>query len=138
MVSIGSDVVYEYLDILPRLQNGVLVQVHDVFLPSDYPREVVLKNRCFWSEQYLLQAFLAFSPECEVLWSSSAMQIFFLEILEKAFPRWPQSYLRMSRDKRRFVPTMEGRRTWPSSFWMRRVCKRGVGGQRSVSSKQRH
>ncbi|PYY04882.1 MAG: hypothetical protein DMG69_28900 [Acidobacteria bacterium] len=104
MVSIGSDVVYEYLDILPRLQNGVLVQVHDVFLPSDYPREVVLKNRCFWFEQYLLQAFLAFSPECEVLWSSSAMQIFFLEILEKAFPRWPQSYLRMSRDKRRFVP----------------------------------
>jgi len=138
VVSTGSDVVYEYLDILPRLQNGVLVHVHDVFLPSDYPREVVLKNRCFWSEQYLLQAFLAFSPECEVLWSSSAMQIFFLEILEKAFPRWPQSYLRMSRDKRRFVPTMDGRRTWPSGFWTRRVCKRGVGGQRSVSSKQRH
>ena len=121
VVSIGSDVVYEYLDILPRLQSGVVVHVHDVFLPSDYPREAVLKNLCFWSEQYLLQAFLAFNAEFEVLWSSSAMQIFFPEILEKAFPRWPQSYLRMSRDKRRFVPTIDGQRTWPSSFWMRRI-----------------
>jgi len=121
VVSIGSDVVYEYLDILPRLQSGVLVHVHDVFLPSDYPREAVLKNLCFWSEQYLLQAFLAFNREFEVLWSSSAMQLFFPEVLEKAFPRWPQSYLKMARDKRRFVPTIDGQRTWPSSFWMRRI-----------------
>jgi methyltransferase family protein len=121
VVSVGSDVVYEYLEILPRLESGVLVHVHDVFLPSDYPREAVLKNLCFWSEQYLLQAFLVFNTEFEVLWTSSAMQIFFPEILEKAFPRWPQSHIRMSRDKRRFVPTIDGQRTWPCSFWMRRI-----------------
>jgi hypothetical protein len=121
VVSIGSDVVYEYLDILPRLHRGVLVHVHDVFLPSDYPRDAVLKNLCFWSEQYMLQAFLTFNKEFEVWWSSSAMQILCRTILERAFPQWNRSYLKMPRDKRRFVPTLDGQRVWPSSFWMKRV-----------------
>ena len=81
VVSVGSDVVREYLDILPRLQPGVIVHVHDIFLPSDYPRDAVLSNFCFWSEQYLLQAFLTFNPHFQVLWSSSAMQTYHPEVL---------------------------------------------------------
>ena len=33
----GSDVVYLYLEVLPRLKPGVLVHVHDVFFPREYP-----------------------------------------------------------------------------------------------------
>ncbi len=121
VVSVGNDVVREYLEIIPRLQSGVLVHAHDIFLPSDYPREMVLSNLAFWSEQYLLQAFLTFNPSFEVLWGSSAMQIFYPEILEAAFPQWKQSYRKLSRSTRRFVPTMDGERVWPSSFWMRRI-----------------
>ncbi|HEY1273225.1 MAG TPA: class I SAM-dependent methyltransferase [Terriglobales bacterium] len=121
VVSIGNDVVREYLEIIPRLKRGVLVHVHDIFLPADYPRDMVLNNLAFWSEQYLLQAFLTFNQNFEVLWGSSAMQIFHPEILETIFPQWKQSYRNMSRTNRRFVPTMDGERVWPSSFWMRRV-----------------
>lgn len=37
------------------------------FLPADYPREAVLHNLAFWSEQYLLQALLMFNAQFEVL-----------------------------------------------------------------------
>lgn len=38
VLKIGSDVHYEYLEILPRLNRGVLIHVHDIFLPSEYPK----------------------------------------------------------------------------------------------------
>lgn len=123
VVAVGSDVVREYLQILPRLKPGVLVHVHDIFLPSDYPRSAVLENLWFWSEQYLLQAFLAFNPEFEVLWAASAMQLSHAQLLDRSFPNWPDSYTHMPAGQRRFVPTVDGGRVWPSSFWMRRVMR---------------
>jgi hypothetical protein len=121
VVSIGGDVVFEYLEVLPRLRNGVVVHAHDIFLPSDYPREPVLKNMCFWSEQYLLQSFLSLNPSFEVLWGSSSMQAFQPGLLEKHFPRWSLSYQGVPEEMRRFVPTPDNQRAWPSSFWMKRV-----------------
>jgi predicted O-methyltransferase YrrM len=53
-----GDVLVEYLEILPALQPGVIVHVHDVFSPRDYPAEWVLQNMWLWNEQYLLEAFL--------------------------------------------------------------------------------
>ncbi len=121
VVSVGSDVVREYLEILPRLHPGVIVHVHDIFLPSDYPRDAVLTNLCFWSEQYLLQAFLTFNPQFDVLWGSSAMQQYHPEILMESFPRWEHSYRDMKKGVRQYLPTRDRDRVWPSSFWMRRV-----------------
>jgi hypothetical protein len=51
----NSDVTVVFLEILPRLKPGVLVQLHDILLPYDYPPEWT--NR-FYSEQYLLAAYL--------------------------------------------------------------------------------
>jgi predicted O-methyltransferase YrrM len=121
VVGVGSDVVREYLQILPTLRPGVLVHMHDIFLPFDYPREAVLKNLWFWSEQYLLQAFLSFNMQFEVLWSASAMQNEYPDILEQCFPRWKHSYRDIPEAKRRFIPTIDHDHVWPSSFWMRRV-----------------
>jgi hypothetical protein len=121
VVSVGSDVVREYLQILPRLKPGVLVHVHDIFLPSDYPRNAVLENLWFWSEQYLLQAFLSFNHEFEILWSGSAMQLSHARVLDQCFPGWSNSYINIPPSQRRFIPTPDGNRVWPSSFWMRRV-----------------
>lgn len=120
VVAIGSDVVREYLEILPRLRPGVLVHVHDIFLPHDYPREFIYRNLCFWSEQYLLQAFLSFNPEFEITWGSSAMALWQGDLLEEVLPRWKNSYYAMPREKNRFVPSLDGERVWPSSLWMRR------------------
>ena len=57
-VKIGSDVNYFFLEVLPRLRPGVIVHVHDIFLPFEYRRDWVLDELRFWTEQYLLQAFL--------------------------------------------------------------------------------
>jgi predicted O-methyltransferase YrrM len=121
VVATGSDVVREYLEILPSLRSGVLVHVHDIFLPSDYPREAVLKNMCLWSEQYMLQAFLSFNSSFEVVWASSAMQSFQRHELDAVFPRWKTSYEAFAKSQRRWVPSRDKKRTWPSSFWIRRV-----------------
>jgi hypothetical protein len=62
-----GDVVTEFLEILPTLAPGVLVHVHDVFTPRDYPRQWVIEERRLWNEQYLLEAFLAFNSAFEVI-----------------------------------------------------------------------
>jgi Methyltransferase domain len=121
MVGVGSDVTRVYLEILPALPPGVLVHVHDIFLPYDYPRDAVLRNMWFWSEQYLLQAFLSFNTEFEVIWSASAIQCQYADLLESYFPRWKYSYRDVPEAKRRFIPTRDHDHIWPSSFWMRRV-----------------
>jgi hypothetical protein len=121
VVGIGSDVVREYLEILPRIKPGVLIHAHDIFIPSDYPQNLVLKSLSFWSEQYLLAALLMFNPRFEVVWGSSAMQGFNPEALERVFPHWKHSYQNMARENRRFLPSADGDRVWPSSFWMRKV-----------------
>jgi hypothetical protein len=41
-VKIGGDVNYLFLEVLPRLKSGVIVHVHDIFLPFDYRRDWVL------------------------------------------------------------------------------------------------
>ena len=121
VVATGSDVTREFLQILPRLRRGVLVHVHDIFLPFDYPRDAVLNKLWFWSEQYLLQAFLSFNREFEVIWAASAMQAHDPTALEQCFPHWRHSYRNMPKSKRRFVPSADGDRVWPSSLWMQRV-----------------
>jgi predicted O-methyltransferase YrrM len=121
VVGIGSDVVREYLEIVPRIAAGVIIHAHDIFIPGDYPREAVLHNLAFWSEQYLLQALLTFSPNFEVLWGSSYMQSRANTALDTAFPSWQHSYRDMPKVKRRFLPTRDGDRVWPSSFWLRKI-----------------
>jgi Methyltransferase domain len=54
----NSDVTVFFLEILPRLKSGVLVHLHDIFLPLDYPPywEYEFYPHRYWSEQYLLAA----------------------------------------------------------------------------------
>lgn len=51
----NSDVIVFFLEVLPRLRPGVLVGVHDVFLPYDYPPQFADR---YYSEQYVLAAHL--------------------------------------------------------------------------------
>ena len=64
-VKIGGDVNYLFLEVLPRLNPGVIVHIHDIFFPFDYPRDWVINKLRFWTEQYLLQTFLTFNSEFE-------------------------------------------------------------------------
>jgi hypothetical protein len=74
VLACGSDVVHLYCQILPYLRAGVLIHIHDVFLPYDYPEEWILDNRWDWNEQYLVHAALMFSDMFEVLWAGYFLQ----------------------------------------------------------------
>jgi hypothetical protein len=60
----NSDVTVFFLEILPRLKPGVIVHIHDIYLPYDYP-DFMIKR--YYSEQYLLATYLLFSSNYEVL-----------------------------------------------------------------------
>lgn len=63
----GSDVLFLFFQVLPLLKPGVLIHIHDIFLPSEYPREWVIDQNRSWNEQYLLQALLMYSTRFRVL-----------------------------------------------------------------------
>jgi hypothetical protein len=56
----NSDVTVFFLEVLPRLKPGMLVHLHDIFLPLDYPPywEYEFYPHRYWNEQYLLAASL--------------------------------------------------------------------------------
>ena len=56
----NSDATVFFMEILPRLQPGVIVHVHDVFLPDDYPDEMCERG---YSEQYPLAVALMANPK---------------------------------------------------------------------------
>lgn len=51
----NSDSMVFYLEVLPLLAKGVIVHIHDIYLPYDYPQ--FMCNR-FYSEQYGLAMYL--------------------------------------------------------------------------------
>lgn len=56
----NSDSMVFYLEILPRLKKGVIVHIHDIYLPYDYPQFMCDR---FYSEQYGLAMYLLADPE---------------------------------------------------------------------------
>ncbi len=115
-VKIGGDVNYLFLEVLPRLKPGVIVHVHDIFLPFEYRRDWVMDEFRFWSEQYLLQAFLTFNSEFEVLMANRYLAHRYLGDLKAAFP-----------SLEKLKATLPNSVRWGGgSFWMRRKLRPGV------------
>jgi predicted O-methyltransferase YrrM len=84
-VKTGGDVTWIFNEIIPRLRPGVLVHVHDIFLPGDYPREWVMEGRG-WTETYLVRAFLSYNKAFEIVWSMQFMLQNHPLTIAKAFP----------------------------------------------------
>jgi hypothetical protein len=85
----GGDVNYLFFEVLPRLSPGVIVHVHDIFFPKEYPEFWVKELLRFWNEQYLLQAFLSFNSEYEVLLCNSYLAHQYKKALKTTFPNSP-------------------------------------------------
>ena len=105
VVQVGGDVTHLFLQVLPCLKPGVVVHVHDIFLPHDYPRAWVMEHHRFWTEQYLLHAFLLFNRGFEVLLAPAWLAAHHPEALAAAIPSYDAACGR------------------PGSFWMRRVAE---------------
>src|SRR5690625_7921716 len=68
----GGDVNYLILEILPRPQRGVLVHFHDIFLPYDYPRNV-LSSYFQLMETSLLRSFLLNNSKARIVFCMSQL-----------------------------------------------------------------
>jgi Methyltransferase domain len=106
-VRAGGDVNFLVLDILPVLAPGVVVHFHDIALPYEYA-EVYFTNprfRMFWTEAYLLQAFLCHNAAYEVLLAMNFLMQDHAAAFRSAWPHYDPSIHRL-----------------PShSFWIRRA-----------------
>jgi hypothetical protein len=100
----NSDVTMFFLDVLPRLAPGVIVHIHDIYLPHDYLAAYLDK---LWNEQYLLAtALLSGGAGLEILfpcWYAS-QDPEFSSRLETGLRHGPLSDLRI----------------WGVSFWLRK------------------
>ncbi|MCX8560341.1 class I SAM-dependent methyltransferase [Mycolicibacterium mucogenicum] len=67
MIRPQGDVLFEYLQILPVLQSGVFVHIHDIRTPKDYQQGWLSREVRFWNEQYLVEAFLCFNHEYKII-----------------------------------------------------------------------
>ena len=63
----NGDVLFEYLTLLPTLNPGVIVHIHDIFSPANYPGKWIDGEVKFWNEQYLLEAFLTHNDHWEII-----------------------------------------------------------------------
>jgi len=77
----GSDVNHLVFEILPRLQRGVRIHIHDIFLPGDYPKDWVLGENRSWNEQYVIRALLMHSTTFRVLFGSYYAYLAFPDLI---------------------------------------------------------
>lgn len=100
-----SDVLTEYLEILPILRPGVLIHIHDIFTPYDYLDHWLIDEVKLWNEQYLLEAFLSCNPQFEVILALNFLSHRHPAKLAEKFPMLQGQ-----------VEQIE-----PRSFWIRKV-----------------
>ena len=81
-----GDVVREYLELLPLLASGVLVHIHDISTPRDYPRRWVVDEVRLWNEQYLFEAFMCGNSGFRIIGALNFLFWHHRAALHAAFP----------------------------------------------------
>ncbi len=109
-VRTGGDVNFLFLEVLPRLALGVIVHAHDIGLPYEYPKAYFTNPsfRMFWTEAYLLQAFLSFNSQFEILLAMAYLMNDKKDEFRNAFTHYD--------------PVRQ--KAISGSFWMRRTAER--------------
>lgn len=70
----GSDVNYLMTEVLPILKKGVLVHIHDIFYPFEYPEEWIFQHKLNWNELYCVHNFLLFNNAFKIIFFSDFIQ----------------------------------------------------------------
>jgi hypothetical protein len=86
MIRPEGDVLFEYLELLPSLNKGVIVHVHDIFSPRNYLDDWLTSDVKFWNEQYLLEAFLTDNTSWKITGSLNCLHHNHYENLKAVCP----------------------------------------------------
>lgn len=84
-MKVGSEVLYLFFEIMPRLKPGVLIHFHDVFWPFEYPQEWIEVGRS-WNESYGLRTFLQYNDCFEILFFNSYLGNVHKNIVKEKMP----------------------------------------------------
>ncbi|WP_156721011.1 class I SAM-dependent methyltransferase [Mycobacterium sp. Root135] len=112
-VSVGSDVNYVILEVLPRLRKGSLVHFHDVTMPYDYAPSVLSSDLFFWNESVLLQAFLTDNSRFEIRLGCALLHDQALERVQMVLPTYSSP---MKTDRGLAEKDRIG--AYPTSMWL--------------------
>ena len=85
VAKVGSDVMYEYFDILPVLKSGVIIHVHDMFYPFEYPEEWIKQGRAY-NELYIVRALLMDSKKYKIIFFNDMM-------VKKYYEKYQESWM---------------------------------------------
>lgn len=114
IVKAGSDVNYMILEVLPRLQPGVIVHFHDIYFPYDYQRDV-LHTFIHSNEASLLRAFLTLNAKFKILFSLSYLHYERTEELKRIFPEY------VPRPGKDGLEEYKAPGHFPSSTWLQNI-----------------
>jgi predicted O-methyltransferase YrrM len=81
-----GDVLFLYQQVMPKLNSGVLIQVHDIFTPKDYLDDWLLNKTLFWNEQYILEALLTDTTKYRVIAAVNYLKHNHAEIIRSRLP----------------------------------------------------
>lgn len=86
VVKYNSDCLYYINNIFPILKKDVLIHIHDMFLPYEYP-EIWYKEGRFWNEQYFIYAFLMNNNKFKIKFANTYASKFpkLLDIQKKSY-----------------------------------------------------
>ena len=73
-IRIGNDGAFLYGVVLPRIAPGVIIHIHDIFLPYEYPADWIVNRHWDWNEQYLVQAALICGNRFHAIWPGYYLQ----------------------------------------------------------------
>jgi hypothetical protein len=71
----GSEVNYLLTQVLPILNEGVIVHFHDIYYPFEYTREYLLELKLLWNEAYSVHNFLLFNDKFKIIFFSDYMRL---------------------------------------------------------------
>lgn len=80
-----SDVNFLLFEVLPSLNAGVYIHIHDIFFPFEYPHKWIYAGRA-WNEVYLLRAFLQYNSSFEIVFFNSYLESTHNSLVEQKMP----------------------------------------------------
>jgi hypothetical protein len=91
VLRLGGDVWFLFMEVLPRLQPGVVIHVHDIHYPYTTPHPAsknIFGAKWPWyrTEPQVLQAFLTFNREFEIVASAPMIRHFDESFLARTIP----------------------------------------------------
>ena len=81
VLKLDSDVMFYFTKIFPLLNKNVLIHIHDIFFPYDYPLAWIKQGR-FWNEQYFLYVFLQYNSKFKIKFCNHYSQYKYYDELE--------------------------------------------------------